>query len=181
MLIVDFNAEESKPVLAQFLYNYNAVNKTHQNTCYKSMNNPSCIDFIITNNLHCFQNRSTFCIGLCDFHELVVTVLKTSLRKTVPTEIHYRAYKKFNAYDFKAELRQNLATSCRNYENFEEAFFLLLDKHAPYKSKKRRVNQVQCTTKNLRNAIMKRSHLKTKYFKTNTAESFRLCQRHKNF
>ena len=47
------------------------------------MNNPSRIDFIITNNPNSFQNTSTFCTGLSDFHKLVVTVLKTSLRKTI--------------------------------------------------------------------------------------------------
>ena len=36
-------------------------------------------------------------------------------------------------------------------------------------------------TKNLRKAIMKRSQLKTKYFKTNTAESLRLYKKQNNF
>ena len=38
-----------------------------------------------------------------------------------PKELHYRDYNKFNAYDFKTELRQNLATSIiqqfRIYQN----------------------------------------------------------------
>ena len=57
----------------------------------------------------------------------------------------------------------------------------LLDKHVPYKSKKILANQVPSMTKNLRKAIMKRSYLKTKYFKTNTAESLRLYKKQKNF
>ena len=118
MLIGDFNAEESDPTLAQFLHDYNAVNIIHKYTCYKSMNNPSCIDLIITNSANSFQNTSTFCTGLSDFQKLLVTVLKTSFRKTAPKEIHYRDYKKFNADDFKTQLRQNLVTSSRNYENF---------------------------------------------------------------
>ena len=81
LLIGDFNAKESKPVLAQFLHDYNAVNIIHENTCYKNMNNPSCIDLIITNSLNSFQNTSTFCIGLSDFHKLEVTALKTFFRK----------------------------------------------------------------------------------------------------
>ena len=83
------------------------------------MNNRSCIDFIITNSPNSFQNTSTFSTGLSDFHQLVVTVLKTSFIKTAPEEIHYRDYKKFNADDFKTGMKQNLATSSRNYENFE--------------------------------------------------------------
>ena len=95
-----------------------------------------------------------------------MTVLKTSFRKTAPKEIHHRDYNKFNVDDFKTELKQYLATSSSNYKNFEQAFLALLGKHSPYKSEKIRENQVPYMTKNLRKAIMKRSQLKIKYFKT---------------
>ena len=84
MLIVDFNADKSEPALVQFLRDYNAVNIIHEDTSCKSMNNPNCIDLIITNSPNSCQNTSTFCTGLFDFHKLVVTVLKTSFRKTAP-------------------------------------------------------------------------------------------------
>ena len=71
MLIGDFNVNQSEPVLAQFPQDYNAVNRIHENTYYKSMNNRSCIDLIITNSLNSFQNTP----GLSDFHKFVVTVL----------------------------------------------------------------------------------------------------------
>ena len=44
-----------EPVLAEFLRKYNAVDVTHESTCYKSMNNPSYIDLIITNSLIVFN------------------------------------------------------------------------------------------------------------------------------
>ena len=84
------------------------------------MNNPSCIDPIITSSPNSFQNTSTFCTGLSDFYKLVVTVLKTSFRKMASKELHYRDYKKFNADDFKTGLKQNLATSSSTYENFNK-------------------------------------------------------------
>ena len=90
LLIGDFNAEESEPVLAQFLHNYNAVNIIYENTCYKSITNSSCIDLIITKSHNNFQSTSTFCKGLSDFHKLALIVLTTSFRKTAPKEIHYR-------------------------------------------------------------------------------------------
>ena len=55
--------------------------------------------------------------------------LKTSFRKTASKEIKYRDYNKFNADDFKTELRQKLGTSSSKYEGFEQAFLALLDKH----------------------------------------------------
>ena len=42
---------------------------------------------------------------------LTFIILKTSFRKTVPKEIRYRDYSKFNADDWKTELKQNLAPS----------------------------------------------------------------------
>ena len=114
------------------------------------MNNTSCINLIIIiispNN---FQNNLTFCTGLSDFHKLVMTVLKTFFRKTAPKEFHYRGYNKFNADDFKTELKKTLATSSTNYKNFEQIFLALLDKHALYKNKTVTTNQVLYITKNL--------------------------------
>ena len=110
-----------------------------------------------------------------------MTVLKTSFRKTAPTELHYKDYNKFNADDSKSELKENLATSGSNYKYFEQAFLAFFDKRAPYKSEKIRVNQILHMTKNLRKAIMERSQLKTTYFKTNTAESLRSYKKQKNF
>ena len=70
---------KNQPVLAQFLLiiSYNAVNIIMK----RHMNNPSCIDLIINNSPNSFQNTSTFCTGLSDFHKLVVTILKMSFRK----------------------------------------------------------------------------------------------------
>ena len=65
------------------------------------MNNPSCIDLVITNSPNSFQSTSTFCTGLSYFDKLVVTVLKISFRKPPPKKIHRRDYNKFNANDFK--------------------------------------------------------------------------------
>ena len=47
MLVGDFNAEESKSCLSQFLYEYNAKNIVKENTCFKNAWNPSYIDPLI--------------------------------------------------------------------------------------------------------------------------------------
>ena len=83
------------------------------------MNNTSCTNLIIIISPNNFQNNLTFCTGLSDFHKLVMTVLQTFFRKTAPKEFHYRGYSKFNADDFKTELKKTLAASSTNYKNFE--------------------------------------------------------------
>ena len=47
-------------------------------TCYKSPENSSTIDLILTNNPRRFQNFCVIETGLWDFHRMVVTVMKTS-------------------------------------------------------------------------------------------------------
>ena len=66
------------------------VNKT---TCYKNPDKPTCIDLILTNCPGSFQNSCVVETGLSDFHKMVVTVMKTSYRKSQPKIIHYRNYK----------------------------------------------------------------------------------------
>ena len=69
MLVGDFNAEESKPCLSQFLYEYNAKNIVKVNTCFKNALNPSCNDLFITNSSLSFQNTIAVSNRLSDFHK----------------------------------------------------------------------------------------------------------------
>ena len=44
----------------------------------KNIENPSSIDLFITHCIISFQNTKAMSTGLSDFHEMVVTVLKTT-------------------------------------------------------------------------------------------------------
>ena len=54
----------------------------------------------------------------------------------------------------------------KNYESFENVFVIVLDRHAPRKTKILRGNQKPHAAKNLRKAIMKRSELQSKANRT---------------
>ena len=84
MLAGDFNAEESKPCLSQFLYEYNAKNIAKGNTCFKNALNPGCSDLFITNGPLSFQNTIAVSNGLSEFHKMVITVMKMAFRKHSP-------------------------------------------------------------------------------------------------
>ena len=96
LLVGDFNAEESNSSMAEFLNNYGAKNIVKEKTCFRSLNNPSCIDLFITNKPRSFQNTQTINIGISDFHKMVLTVLKSSFKKCEPKVISYRDYNNFN-------------------------------------------------------------------------------------
>ena len=95
LLLGDFNSEFSETCLNDFCDISNLRNLVNQQTCYKNLDNPSCIDLFLPNRPRTFQCSTTIEIGITDFHKLVVTVLKTCYRKQRPKIIHYRNYKNF--------------------------------------------------------------------------------------
>ena len=62
---------------------------------------------------------------------------------------------------------------------FENTFLEPLDEHATVKKKFWGANHALNMTKALRKAIMRRSELKSKYFKNKTAHDFETYQKHK--
>ena len=99
----DFNAEDTESCLSEFLYEHNAENIVKDKTCFKNLNNPSCIDLFLTNFPSSFQNTCTITTGLSDFHKMVITVTKMTFHKNPPKEIYYRDYKKL----IEIRLRKN--------------------------------------------------------------------------
>ena len=81
LLTGDFNIEDHEPILNSFLYQQNSKNLVKGKTCFKSVDNPSCIDLFITNSPMSFQNTTVLNVGCSDFHKMVVTVIKTTFTK----------------------------------------------------------------------------------------------------
>ena len=119
---------------------YNLTSMINKPTCYKNPERPSCIDLILTNCSHSFQNSCVIETGLSDFHKMVVTVMKTTYRKLEPRIVYYRDFKYFCNNSFKESLQkaisQNLGVGCDGiYESFASSCSKILDNHAPLKKK----------------------------------------------
>ena len=71
LLVGDFDAQIGQTCLDTFLHQHELKNVKKEPTCYKNSENPSCIDFILTNNPRSFFKTSTLFTGLSDFHKLV--------------------------------------------------------------------------------------------------------------
>ena len=182
LLVGDFNAEDTEPHLAEFLRNYDVKNIVKNKTCYKNINNPSCIDLFISNCFRHFHGTVALSVGMSDFHKLVVTVLKCTLKTGKPKNVSYRNYKKFNNENFKQELKTKLNSITENYySSFDQAFLQVMNKHAPLKVKKIRANHAPYMTKALRKAIMKRSELETKYHKSKCKDDGVNYRKQKNY
>ena len=96
ILAGDFNAEVSEVNLSNFLDIYGLKSLVHEKTCYKSIENPSCIDLILTNCSKSFQKTNVISSGISDFHKRIVTVMQTTFPKTKPRQIFFRNYKYFD-------------------------------------------------------------------------------------
>ena len=181
ILAGDFNVQIGESSIDDFLEEYSAKNLVKDFTCFKSIENPSCIDLFLTNSSNSFQCTTTVSTGLSDFHEMIVTVLKTTFPKAKPKVLVYRNYSKFLQNNFRVDLREKMQNIETKYNCFDDAFLSVLNNHAPYKKKVIRANHKPYVTKQLRKAIMKRSHLENKFHKTKSVESGRDYKRQKNY
>ena len=166
MLIGDFNISESDSCFSDFISQYDAKNIVKEPTCFKSINNPSTIDLIVTNNPRSFWSTKAFKNSLSDFHSLVTTVLNIKYIKPKPKEVTYRNYKNFKLENFQRDLLSVFSSGCLNYETFENMFLSTLNLHAPLKKKLIRGNHAPYFNTNIRKAIMKRNELHTKFDKS---------------
>ena len=94
----DFNVQISDIKLDTFCSIWNLKSLGKKPTCFKSPNNPSCIDLFLTNTIRSFQETQVFETELSDFHKLIVTVLLSPFPKSPPPPniTTYKSYKNFS-------------------------------------------------------------------------------------
>ena len=178
-IIGDFNITNENTHLQSMMQAYNLNNLIKETTCFQP-NNHSQIDLILTNQKSMYKFSNTFVTSLSDHHKLISTVSKSGSFKGTPRIKIYRSYKSFNIDNFKSILNQKLNNlSSTTYDDFEETFLSLLNKHATLEKKILRHNNGPFMTKELRNEIMKRSKLKNKHNKRNY-ENLSLYKKQRN-
>ena len=180
ILVRGFNAEDSETCLSNFLFEINAKNIVNNYTCYKSVENANCTDLAITITPLSFQNTVAITTYLSDFHEMVITILKTAFAKLVPKRVIYRDYKNFNRDKFKGKLEEKINENSNlfgKYDFFQKTFLLVLNKYAQIKTNILRAPHVPYVTKILREAVIKRTELETKYLKNKTGINLKECKK----
>ena len=146
--------------LEEFCASYNLKNLIKQPTCFKNLENPTCINHILTNHPKSFHLSSVFETGLSDFHKLTLTVLKVFLAKHKPKIIQYRDFNQFDNASFRTDLLQELSIQNVHPGEFEKFKYIsskVLNTHAPIKEKRVRCNQSPFMNKQLRKVIMTRT------------------------
>ena len=116
LLTGDFNTKEDEEEIKNFMEVYDLKNLVKEKTCFKSIQNPSCVDLFLTNCNRSFKHTSAVSTGISDCHKMIVTVLKTTFKKAKPREIVYRCYKNFDKHAFRQHLRNDLQSCKTEYE-----------------------------------------------------------------
>ena len=183
ILLGDFNSEINEPAMNNFCEIFDLKNLVKENTCFKSQENPTCIDLILTNRCRSFQNTHAIETGLSDFHKMTLTVFKTSFKKKLPKIVSYRDYKNFWNDHFIEELEDIISAyelSEIDLEIFEDVFMNIFNKHVPIKLKYIRANDGPFVDKELRKEIMIRSKLKNIFNREKTDASFLAYKKQRN-
>ena len=155
-------------------------NLVKEPTCFKSIDNPSCIDLFITNSYLSFQNTTTVATGLSDFHKMTVTVLKTTFPKAKPRVITYRT--PYNPLDLERALKENLEGMIdKTYESFENKVTISYNSVSAEKRRTIRANDKPWVTKEMRKEIMYRSQLENRKFKFGREEDIVAFKRQQNY
>ena len=178
----DFNCEVNESIISDFMDSYNLYNIIKGPTCFKS-DNPRCIDLILTNRKHNFQNTTTAETGLSDFHAMVVSMLKGGFNKRGPRVITYCDYSAYCDVAFRTDLMNHIRSDSSDdggYDAFGNMVTDVLLQHAPIKKKYLRANDGPFMTRELRKEMMHRTRFLNKYNKDKTNENFEAYKRQRN-
>ena len=115
-----------------FCCSYSVTSIINSPTCFENPEKTSCIYLILANCPRSFQNSCTIETGLSDFHKLVVTVMKTTYKKSQPEIINYRSYKYFNNEEL-IQIEANGNKCKESVKNFISSCNVILNKRASLK------------------------------------------------
>ena len=171
VLLGDLNSEIDEEDLENFCQLYHLKSLIKTPTCFKSNENPTCIDLILTNRQQSFQNSKTIETGLSDFHHLTLTVMKTKFRKLPPKKILYRDNRNYNSVNFCNDVIAHFAGRDLTkipHDQYMCEVMTIFNHHKPVKTKYIRGNDQPFMNKELRKEHMKRTRLLNKYRKEKT-------------
>ena len=110
LVIGDLKISMEDNNMKHFCESYNLESLIKVPTCYKNIDNLSCIDFILTNKTKTFQNSCVIETSLLDFHKITVPTLGMQFQKLKPSVLFYRYYTKFSNETFIDSLKVKLGT-----------------------------------------------------------------------
>ena len=182
LMLGDWNSAVTEDDMENFCDTYDLENLIKEATCFKSTENPSSIDIMLTNKKQNFQHTRTVETGLSDFHKMTVTVMKNHFKKKEPIKIVYHDKSKFDAVKFREKIRRKI--QIKGKMNLDELQSMIVNDYledAPLKEKIVRGNNAPFMNRNLSKAFSIRARLKNKKQKYPTEENEALYRKQRNY
>ena len=172
-LNIDFSKETTP--LSGFLETFGMKNMVKGATCFKSVNNPTSVDVILTDS----WSRISECInvsnGISDYHNIVCAATKIHAPQIQPRQIIYRTYKNFCDQDFINDLEAAPFHVSNIFDETDDMYWFhntlltnIVNEHAPLKKKVVKGNQLPFMNSELRKAINVKNMLRRKFNKIPT-------------
>ena len=187
-LIGDLNVNflKRKHELTDLLGTYGLTNIIKQATCYKSVSNPSSIDVIISNRPKTIARHLNTNIGISDFHNFTCAATKIQAPAIAKNKISYRSFKHFNEDIFLCDVNSipfemsNSSSVDEKLSTYISHLNVIIDKHAPLKTRYIKNNQVPYMNDKLRKAINVKGMMYRKYLKNSNEQTLEAYRHQRN-
>ena len=156
-------------------------------TCFKSLNNPSLLDIILTNCPKSITNSINLPIGISDFHNYISAATKIDCPSNEPKIIFYRSFKNFNNNSYLEDLKEAPFHVSQIFDDIDDQMWYhntlltaIVDRNAPRKQKTITFKQLPYMNDNLRKAINVKGALRRKYLTVNSQQNWMKYKKQRN-
>ena len=150
----DFHPELSEYAMGTSCQMHILHNLVKSPTCFKYPKKIlSVMDLILTNYLKLFMSTQTVATGLPGLYELTLSGSNMHYEKASPKIVTYRGYKNFSNESFRSDVINEIGRY--------RLFLAVLNKYVPIKKRYIRANQKIFMDKELDQAFMVRSKIKS--------------------
>ena len=156
-------------------------------TCFKSLENPTLLDIILTNSPNTIKKTINVALGISDFHNYISAATRMSCPSNEPKLIQYRSFKKFNENDYLNDLQVAPFHVSQTFEDVDDQLWFhntllldIIDKNAPQKQRIVKCNQLPYMNDNLRKAINVKASLRRKFNKNRSQVNWEKFRKQRN-
>ena len=160
--------EQAESIVRDLCEIYSCKNLNKDNTYFRNVLKPSCIDLMIRNRPKSFQNFVTVKTGLSDFHIMTLTVVNTFYKKQKTNIATYRNYKRFFNEAFMFDVKNSIIQMTPydndlDFDQFKTALDEAIKRHAPIQKRYVRENEVPFINQKINKEITKICRLRNKF------------------
>ena len=184
---LNVNFAKSPHHLSQLCDSYDLKQLIKNPTCFKSLENPTLLDVILTNNPKSIKQTINISLGISDFHNYISASTKMKCPTDEIKSIHYRSFKKFSENKFIKDIESAPFHVSEIFDNANDQLWfhnsLLLDivnANAPIKQKFIKHKQLPYMNDNLRKAINVKASLCRKFQRAKTQENWDKFRKQRN-